>query len=400
MKSCTVETDLWGLPRVRSGGFALTYKLTRPHHALAVRCFHRYVPDRTVRYAAIGSYLKSNPSEIFVPIQFLSQGVLVRGNWYPITYMKWVEGDTLEAYVMKNVKNQDKIRALTTEFLRVVAEIERLGIAHGDLSHRNLLVQQGKIILVDYDGMFVPALRGKKSCELGNIHFQLPARTEEHFDAGVDRFSEIVIYLALTALSQNPGLIDRYETGGEGLLFQREDFLNPYPSKLLQEMENLAGMKTLVSTFRRICTSEVSMVPRLADFLTARPLDLTRRERPVTSPSPFPVLDARLRYRLLARIGKKVTVVGRVMDIFRGVSKSGQPHVFLNFGHWRVKCFTIVLWDGALQLLEDLGKTPEAYLHQWVSVTGMLTEYEHRPQISINAPGILFCSKMRWMRCA
>jgi hypothetical protein len=209
----------------------------------------------------------------------------------------------------------------------------------------------------------------------------------EHFNAGVDRFSEIVIYLALSALSLKPDLLGRYETGGEGLLFQRDDFLDPYTSKVLQEMENLPGMRSLIYQFRHICTSEISRVPRLADFLISRPVDLPRREKVVATPPPFPVVDARLRYRLLSRVGKQVTVVGKVMDIFRGTSPDGQPHIFLNFGHWRVKCFTIVIWNDALQLLQESGKTAEDYLHQWVSVTGMLTEYERRPQIVITAPG-------------
>lgn len=41
LKFSAVETDLWGLPRVRSGGFALTYKLSNRVQHLAVRCFHR-----------------------------------------------------------------------------------------------------------------------------------------------------------------------------------------------------------------------------------------------------------------------------------------------------------------------------------------------------------------------
>ena len=204
LKFSAVETDLWGLPRVRSGGFALTYKLTNRAQQLAVRCFHRFVPDRAQRYSAISTFLTSNPSDIFIPVRFLMNGVLVRGNWYPITYMRWVEGDTLEAYLVKNVKDRTLMQNLASELLRVVAELERLGVSHGDLSHRNILVHNGKIMLVDYDGMFVPVLQGRKSCEIGNVHFQLPGRSEAHFNANLDRFSAIVIYLALRALSENP----------------------------------------------------------------------------------------------------------------------------------------------------------------------------------------------------
>ena len=79
-------------------------------------------------------------------------------------------------------------------------------------------------------------------------------------------------------------------------------------------------------------------------------------------------------------------MVGKVSEIFRGTSKDDTPHVFLNIGSWRWKCFTIVLWNEALQLFEASGKNPDEYQDQWLSVTGMLTAYERRPQILINSP--------------
>jgi hypothetical protein len=386
LKSGAVETDLWGLPRVRSGGFALTYKVVAMGRSIAVRCFHRPVADRGYRYTAISNFLLQNPSEFFVPVRFLANGIQVRGNWYPITYMRWVEGDTLEAYVVKNVHSRDRMHALSGEVLRLVTELERLGAAHGDLSHRNILVQNGRMLLVDYDGMYVPELIGKKSCEVGNIHFQLPSRTEKNFNPDLDRFSAIVIYLAFEALSRNPLLWERYETGGEGLMFQRNDFINPYQSALLQEIEVLPGLKPLVDQFRHICTSDISRVPRLKDFIEARPMELVRSEMPVPPPPQAPVYDAAFRVSLLVKAGKLVTVVGQVTEVHRGISKGGEPHVFLNFGNWRGKCFTIVLWNEALQLLETTGRNPDEYLNRWVSVSGMMNVYERRPQIAVYSP--------------
>jgi hypothetical protein len=386
LKSGAIETDLWGLPRVRSGGFALTYKLVSQGRGIAVRCFHRQVADRSTRYAAISSYLALNTSDFLVPIHYLQKGILVRGSWFPITTMRWVEGDTLEAYVVKNVHRRDWMRQLSVELQRLAGELERLRIAHGDLSHRNILIQHQKMLLVDYDGMFVPELNGRKSCELGNVHFQLPGRAEKHFNADLDRFSEIVIYLALEALGKNPLLLERYETGGEGLLFQRDDFVNPYQSMLLQEIETLPGMKPLVAQFRQICTSDVSLVPRLSDFSEARPVDLVRSEAPIQPPAATPVFDAALRISLLAKVGRMVTVVGKVSEVHHGTSKGGEPQAFLNFGNWRGKCFTIVLWNEALQLLEDTGRNPDEYLDRWVKVSGMMTSYERRPQIAVYSP--------------
>ena len=218
LKHSKVETDPNnGLPRPRSGGFAITYKLINNKKNLAVRCFYRDVGDREIRYQSICGFLGSNPSEIFVPIHYLKKGILVDGKWYPITYMDWVNGDTLVTFLNKNYTNRKLISAISQEFILLVHELDRLGVAHGDISSANVMVCQNKLKLVDYDGMYVPLLKGKKSNELGNLNFQHPGRTASNFNSQLDRFSAIVIWLALEAIAYNPQFWKEYGVG-EGLL--------------------------------------------------------------------------------------------------------------------------------------------------------------------------------------
>jgi hypothetical protein len=54
--------------------------------------------------------------------------------------------------------------------------------------------------LIDYDGMFVDAFRGKRSNELGNRNFQHIKRTADHFNHTLDRFSFILLEVAIEAL--------------------------------------------------------------------------------------------------------------------------------------------------------------------------------------------------------
>jgi hypothetical protein len=390
LKRGLVEADLWGLPRVRSGGFALTYKLLgNDSAAWAVRCFHRAVEDRTSRYMAISRYLANRQLDFFTPIRYIPRGVLVRGSWFPITLMKWVSGDTLETYLLKNYQDSTAMQGLSTELQRIAGQLETLEISHGDLSHRNILVQQLKMRLIDYDGMYVPDLRGRHSSEIGNIHFQHPGRTESYFSPGMDRFSEIVIYLALEALQKQPGLMQKFETGGEGLLFKRDDFLHPYQSRLLQELDTYSDLHLMVNNFRRICLGSVAEVPSLSNFMANVPWSAGSGAEP--SPSFvgsqfYPVFDAQDRFLLLQYLGKVITVVGKTTDVFNGKTKDGQPHIFINFGNWRSKCFTIVLWAQALDLLERMKKDTAEYQEQWVKVTGLLTSYNRRPQIVVESP--------------
>jgi hypothetical protein len=390
LKNCLVETDLWGLPRVRSGGFALTYKLERDNRKYAVRCFHRMVPDRASRYIAISHFLSESNSEIFIPIRYLPKGIQVHGNWFPVTYMRWIEGDTLEAYIYKNINQSQAVYNLKSEFLKLVNKLEELGLAHGDLSHRNIMVKNNKMLLIDYDGMYVPSLSGRRSCEIGNSYFQHPKRSERLFNANIDHFSEIVIYLALEVLSRKPDLWERYETGGEGLLFKQEDFKHPSSSKLLKELENIEELKGLVANFKRVCLGSVEQVPKLNDFLAGSegaipefiPESLEPRDR-----SSQIVFSSQARDELINQAGKIVTVVGNVTEVFKGSTPAGQTHYFINFGNWRLDCFTVVIWDEALRLLESMKRDPaKAYLGQWVSVTGILTVFNSRPQITILSP--------------
>jgi hypothetical protein len=392
LKASQIEADLWGLPRVRSGGFALTYKLEGKNgRTWAVRCFHKFVSDRTSRYVTISQYLSNLGSDIFIPVRYLPKGIMVRGAWYPLTFMKWVEGDTLESYLVKHYRDPERITNLGREFLRVVAELERLKIAHGDLSHRNLMVRStgssSHITLIDYDGLFIPGLDGRKSCELGNIHFQHPGRNEAFFNPAIDRFSEIVIYLALQALAHNPDLWNRYETGGEGLLFQRSDFLKPATSRLLKELETYPDFGPLIANFRRICTQNITQIPTLQDFIQQQmPQPGLAGNYARSKATLYPTHRAADRLSLLRHLGQVVTVVGKATDVFNGASPEGKPHYFLNFGDWRSKCFTIVIWSEALDLLRTMKRDPQVYAGRWIRVTGLLTAYNRRPQIAIESP--------------
>ena len=388
LQNCVTEADLWGLPRVRSGGFALTYKMTDGQSTWALRCFHRHVADREERYISINAFIQKAGIDYLEPIHFIPEGITIKGAAFPITYMKWVEGETLESYVIRHLECPSALEQLAQKFFELVDDLEKRRITHGDLSHHNIMVRDEKLVLVDYDGMNVPEMKQNLSCEIGNPHFQHPGRDETIFDLTTDRFSSIVIYLALKALAIDPKFWFNYETGGEGLLFRRADFEHPYQSPLLQEMETIAALTREVRQFRQICLMDVRQVPRLEEFLNGFGVDWLPviKQETRLEPEKAIVLDAQKRYLFYSRLGEIVTVVGRIEEIFNGRSRDQVPHVFLNFGNWKLKCFTVVLWDEALNLMETTGIDPQSYLHQWVSVTGMVTAYRRRPQIIVNTP--------------
>ena len=177
LKGAVPETTKLGLPKAITGNFACVYRFSRARKEWAVRCFHRRYAGRRDRYVQISGTLAGLGLPYTVRFDYIDQGIRMGGRWYPILKMEWVRGLVLTSYVEKNLAKPKAMKALTSEWLEMVAALRDAGIAHGDLQHGNVLVVGGKIRLVDYDGMYVPALDGLRSNETGHPNYQHPHRT-------------------------------------------------------------------------------------------------------------------------------------------------------------------------------------------------------------------------------
>jgi hypothetical protein len=258
--------DALGLPRPATGGFASVYRLDCGDRRFAVRCFSRPVPDIEARYARISEHLRRVRLPFMVLFELLPRGIRVRGAWYPIVKMEWVDGDPLHVFLERHLHDPASLRALAGRFARLCAELERAQVAHGDLQHGNILVAGNELKLIDYDGMYVPALAGQPSPELGHRNYQHPRRTARDFGPHLDRFSAWVIYASLVALSAEPGLWARAGGGDECLLFRREDFECPAASPALAALAGLADarLQALAATLTAAAAaSDLARLPSL-----------------------------------------------------------------------------------------------------------------------------------------
>lgn len=239
LRSMLPAVDRLGMPLVTSGQFAYVFKLNAPSggESLAVRCFRGFLGDREERYSAIDSHLAAHTVAALPRFRYLPGGVLVAGRRFPVLVMEWVEGPTLDVYVGEVVGNGEVLRHMADEWVRLVADLRAAGVAHGDLQHGNVIVERGRLRLVDLDGMFVPALAGRRSSEVGHQHYQHPRRTADFFSADVDNFSALVIYLSLAALAERPSLWAEHHD--ENLLFTRADFEHPASSVLLAKIKEI-----------------------------------------------------------------------------------------------------------------------------------------------------------------
>jgi len=101
-------------------------------------------------------------------------------------------------------------------------------------------VRGGSIHLVDYDGMWVPALRGRHATETGHRAYQHPERSGQDYGQEIDRFSALVIYLSLAALERDVTLWERFHTG-DNLIFVREDFQQLGRSPIWQQLRRIGS---------------------------------------------------------------------------------------------------------------------------------------------------------------
>lgn len=386
LKNCQVETNPFGLPNPYSGGFTSTYKLSAGNKNWAVRCFTKEIRDLQQRYQSISSFISNNNCKFLVEAKYLQNGIKIKSIFFPIIKMSWLEGEPLNLYI-ENVYNQKaKLESLLNEFVLLINQLEGFGIAHGDLQHGNIIVKNGKLFLIDYDGMYLPNLVNLVVNELGHPNFQHPRRANQDYNNSIDNFSAIIIYTAIKAIILNPNLWRKYDNG-DNLLFKGSDFANTAASELLKEIVNYPELKRLCNNIAAICTLDFNKIPTLKEFINGTIAPSKQILPQVTSVrSAYLVLDGTQKGKLLEHIGEKIEVIGRITDYRENTTKYGRPYVFMNMGSYPNQSFSVIIWSKGLTALEKRNIPSNSYNFEWVSITGIISMYKGIPQITIEEP--------------
>lgn len=219
--------DVNGEPIMSSGNFAVVFKMVDEKGKFhAVRCFHREQEGRERSYRLICEELAKVSSPYLLPITYLEKELFVESGEYPVLLMDWVEGLTLDKYIRKHINDKRKLRSLADNFRQLAIWLLNQPFAHGDLKPDNIMVKKNdSLVLVDYDGMFVPAMEGQKARELGSPDFRNPIRVNTDFDKNIDTFPVTSILLSLELLVENKDYLSKY--GKEDrLLFSEDDYRN------------------------------------------------------------------------------------------------------------------------------------------------------------------------------
>ena len=267
-----------GLPVMTSGNFAVVFKMKdeQSEKFYAVKCFTKEQDGRTEAYREITKELKDVSSPYLTSVRYLDKELFVDTDQtseteFPVLLMDWVEGKTLDKYLRENLDDKYALEMLTYRFSQLAQWLIPQPFAHGDLKPDNIIVREdGTLVLVDYDGMYVPSMKGQKARELGSPDFRHPLRTENNFDEHTDDFTLIVILLSLKVISLNPNLYEKYGQK-EGLLLSGKDYLDIGKCKLLKELfpsEDIV-LNNLISIFIIVLT-ENSIQETLYGILNSR----------------------------------------------------------------------------------------------------------------------------------
>ena len=254
----TPVLDDHGEPYRSSGAFAVVFKMqdksTGKYYAL--KCFTEEQEGRADAYRQIADELDLLDSPYITSVKYMEKELFVDSQCeedeFPVLLMDWVDGETMEAYIAANYRNQSAMSMLCYRFGKMAAWLRTQSFAHGDVKPDNIIIRpDGFLTLVDYDGMFVPSMKGCKSPTIGTKDFCHPLRTVDDFDETIDDFSLASIALSLKAISMKPTLLDIYGAS-DRLLFSEKDYRTPSNSKVISALQGLMCDKdfcTLYSLF-------------------------------------------------------------------------------------------------------------------------------------------------------
>uniref|UniRef100_UPI00402A0279 leucine-rich repeat protein n=1 Tax=Prevotella sp. TaxID=59823 RepID=UPI00402A0279 len=250
--------DKYGEPYRSSGAFAVVFKMKdeQTGKCYALKCFTEEQEGRAEAYHQIAEELEFVDSPYITSVKYLEKELFVDSNCedeeFPVLLMDWIEGETMETYVAANYTDTHAMAMLCYRFCKMAAWLRSQSFAHGDIKPDNIMVRpDGTLTLVDYDGMFVPAMKGQKSPTVGTKDFSHPLRTIDDFDETIDDFALASIALSLKAISLNPSLLQTYGAS-DRLLFSAADYLDLSKSNTFTALQGLLADEeaiTLMSMF-------------------------------------------------------------------------------------------------------------------------------------------------------
>jgi hypothetical protein len=229
-----------------SGGWAKVFVFDCGAKTYALRCWTTGIRDSETLYNAASDFLRRQQLPYFIEFAFVRDGILVNGHCYPIVRMKWAEALSLREFIGANLQRPNILKTAAENFLTMARMLHNRRIAHEDLNCENVMVAVSEagpqFVLIDYDTLFVPGLASYTVLgDTGFQGFKHPNRVVTS-NAEADYFAELVIYLTLHAIANEPQLWADYQMGvrEKELIFEGEDFESALPTQSFRRLRQLS----------------------------------------------------------------------------------------------------------------------------------------------------------------
>lgn len=234
--------DKRGRPIHYTGGFAVAFPFMVNGEKWAFRCWSADIGNIENRLITLSKELSNQNLPYFCDFTYEAEGITINGEIFPTTRMRWIDGQTIKDYLCNNKDDSNKIKQLANSFLTMCNELHKWKIAHGDLQHGNILVDDiGNLFLIDYDSVYLPALKGAEDIISGLADYQHPKRKDnKQASEKLDYFSELIIYLSILSIAEAPSLVEKYKVDdADRLLFTKEDFEDITNSQIYKDISSL-----------------------------------------------------------------------------------------------------------------------------------------------------------------
>ena len=337
LKNLRLVYDDQGHPIMSSGNFAVVFKMQAPtgeYHAL--KCFLRDQEERSERYRLIAEELQYAQSTYLVKFRYLESELFVDvpntgGEEYPVLLMDWVDGVPLDQYLKTIINNNYEKDLLAYRFSLLARWLVTQPFAHGDLKPDNICVRdEGSLVLLDYDGMYVPALSGRNPLEQGSPHYRHPLRSTLPFDEHIDDYSLSLILLSLRAIALDETLYVRYSSC-EYLLLSEQDQLNPYTSPVFKELNHLVLSLDFIDSYHTYLKSlqDTTYYLEARNFQLLAPILMYRRAAEMGDPQGMVRLEGTFFYEQ----GGLTTDEVRATERYRKAAEAGDAAAMCNLGY-------------------------------------------------------------------
>ena len=239
--------DKDGEPSYSGGESSVVFKMKdeQTGKCYALKCFTEEQEGRAEAYRLIEEELKFVDSPHITSVKYLEKELFVdsdsEDNEHSVLLMDWIEGKTMEAYINAYFMDGHAMAMLYYQFCKMVDWLRSQSFAHGDIRLDNIIVRpNGTLTLVDYDDMFVPAMKGRKSPTISAKDFSHPLRTIDDFGETTDDFALVSIALSLKAISLDSSLPQNYGAS-DRLLFAPFEYFD------LSMRNNFAPLQDLLN---------------------------------------------------------------------------------------------------------------------------------------------------------